>query len=126
MASETVSGQLRENHAEARDRVEDISTFDSWIDGSRYETDEVVETTDPVVGEPITAIPRCGSSEVDTAVDAAWRAFDEEWSETTPAERSRRMRLEDRDYTEDELVRAVEPIDPDEKWPDTDATDREE
>ncbi len=91
MASETVSGQLRENHAEARDRIEDISAFDSWIDGSRYETDEVVETVDPVVGEPITAIPRCGPSEVDTAVDAAWRAFDEEWSETTPAERSRRM-----------------------------------
>ncbi|NUB93499.1 aldehyde dehydrogenase [Haloterrigena sp. SYSU A121-1] len=91
MASETVSGQLRENHAEARDRVEDISAFDSWIDGARYEADEVVETVDPVVGEPITAIPRCGSADVDTAVDAAWSAFDEEWSETTPAERSRRM-----------------------------------
>lgn len=91
MASETVSGQLRENHAEARDRVEDISTFGSWIDGSQYETDEGVETVDPVVSEPITAIPRCGSTEVDTAVDAAWRAFDDEWSETTPAERSRRM-----------------------------------
>lgn len=91
MASETVSGQLRENHAEARDRVEDISAFDSWIDGSRYETDDVVETVDPVVDEPITTIPRCGSTDVDTAVDTAWSAFDEEWSETTPAERSRRM-----------------------------------
>ncbi|WP_323173487.1 hypothetical protein [Natrialba sp. PRR66] len=40
--------------------------------------------------------------------------------------RIRSMRLEDRDYTEDELVRAVKPIDPDEKWPETDATDREE
>ncbi|SEW30622.1 aldehyde dehydrogenase family protein [Natrinema salifodinae] len=88
MVSETFSGQVRENHMKAREQVRDSSDFNSWIDGSRYDTEKTFETIDPVIGEPITTIPRCHSREVDTAVDAAWRAFDEEWSETTPAERS--------------------------------------
>lgn len=89
MVSETFSSQLQENHAEARERVRDISEFDSWIDGARHTTDKTIETIDPVTADPITTVPRCSSTDIDTAVDAAWRAFDEEWSDTTPAERSR-------------------------------------
>lgn len=88
MVSETFSGQLQENHLEAREQATAISEFDAWIDGSPYEGDKVFETVDPVVNEPITTIPRCSSTDVDTAVNAARRAFNEEWSNTTLAERS--------------------------------------
>ncbi|MDQ2052668.1 hypothetical protein RBH26_19615 [Natronolimnohabitans sp. A-GB9] len=44
------------------------------------------------------------------------RVGPEEEPELSQQWRVRSMRLEDRDYTEDELVRAVEPVDPDDRW----------
>lgn len=65
--------------------------FAPWIDGAPYETNTTTMIMDPVIGEPIVEVPLCSPEDVDTAVDAAWEAFDAEWSSTTPSERSRYM-----------------------------------
>jgi aldehyde dehydrogenase (NAD+) len=47
---------------------------------------------DPSTGQPIAEVARCGSREIDLAVEAAWQAFEGGWRETTRAERSRALR----------------------------------
>ncbi|MFB6183368.1 MAG: aldehyde dehydrogenase [Haloarculaceae archaeon] len=79
---------LSERHESARQRATDGVTFDAWIGGERYATDERVETRDPVDGEVITTVSVCEAADVDAAVEAAWDAYDREWGDTTPAERS--------------------------------------
>lgn len=58
-----------------------------WVDalsGSRF------ETVDPATGQVITTVPRSGLEDVDRAVDAARRAFEDgPWAALTPAERQR-------------------------------------
>ncbi|MFC6768780.1 hypothetical protein [Natrinema soli] len=54
------------------------------------------------------------------------RVGPEEEPELSRQWRLRSMRLEDRDYTENELARAIRPVDPDDKWPETEVTRREE
>lgn len=47
----------------------------------------------PVTGEPLAEVPRAGAEDVEAAVLAARRAFEEgPWPETTPAERARLLR----------------------------------
>jgi aldehyde dehydrogenase (NAD+) len=85
------SGQIRERHEQAHEEAITAGEFGAWIDGASYRTGETFETADPVIGASITSIPHCGPKDIDQAVDAAWSAFDEEWSETTAAERSHRL-----------------------------------
>jgi aldehyde dehydrogenase (NAD+) len=61
-----------------------------WVDARSGET---FETIDPFTGRPWAVIPRAGAPDVDDAVRAARRAFDEgPWRRTTAAERGRMMR----------------------------------
>ena len=88
MARSSASKELYDRHVGAHDRATADATFTAWIDGEPYTAGESIETLDPVVDEPITSVPRCGSAGVDAAVEAAWDAFDREWESTTPRERS--------------------------------------
>ena len=56
-----------------------------WIDGG---ADEGLPVVNPATGETIAEIPRGTEQDVDRAVAAAHRAFDETWFDTTPGERS--------------------------------------
>ncbi|MDG5777203.1 aldehyde dehydrogenase family protein [Haloarculaceae archaeon H-GB2-1] len=91
MSSSQSSDSIASTHEDAHERVREVSEFGAWIDGEYVSaaSGETVATRDPVVDEPIVEVPRCDEREVDRAVDAAWDAFDAEWSDTTPAERSR-------------------------------------
>jgi 1-pyrroline dehydrogenase len=55
-----------------------------WVDAAEGETMDVIN---PATGEAIAEVPRGSQEDVDRAVAAAKKAF-EEWRETTPAERS--------------------------------------
>jgi len=89
MAKRETRDAIRERHLQAHDDALDGLTIEAWIGGESVGSDETMATRDPVVDEPIVEIPVCGTDEVDRAVSAAWDAFDGEWSDTTPADRSR-------------------------------------
>ncbi|MFD4599409.1 gamma-aminobutyraldehyde dehydrogenase [Streptomyces sp. NPDC058464] len=82
----------------------------SGTSGERY------EVTAPATGEVLAAGALAGSDDVDEAVAAARAAFDE-WSHTTPAERSEallrwadRLQLRDEEFAEVESRNAGKPI----------------
>ncbi|HXF57061.1 MAG TPA: gamma-aminobutyraldehyde dehydrogenase [Actinomycetota bacterium] len=49
---------------------------------------ETLPVVNPATGEVIAEVPRAGEEDVDRAVRAAQKAFDEVWFDTTPGERS--------------------------------------
>jgi acyl-CoA reductase-like NAD-dependent aldehyde dehydrogenase len=55
-----------------------------WVDAVEGDTEDVIN---PATGETIADVPRGSQADVDRAVEAAKKAF-EEWRETTPGERS--------------------------------------
>ncbi|MBI4261643.1 MAG: gamma-aminobutyraldehyde dehydrogenase [Actinobacteria bacterium] len=55
-----------------------------WVDAESGETQTI---TSPATGEVLAEVPRASAGDVDRAVRAARRAFEETWSEATPAER---------------------------------------
>ena len=55
-----------------------------WVDATEGETMEVIN---PATGETIAEVPRGSQADVDRAVEAAKKAF-EEWRDTTPGERA--------------------------------------
>ena len=59
-----------------------------WVDGASGETLPVVN---PATGDTIAEIPRASEEDVDRAVKAAQKTFDETWFDTTPGERSNLM-----------------------------------
>lgn len=59
-----------------------------WVDGS---TEESLPVVNPATGETIAEIPRGTEGDVDRAVTAAQKAFDETWFDTTPGERQAMM-----------------------------------
>jgi betaine-aldehyde dehydrogenase len=68
------------------------SRFSLLIDGNAVSTTDlpVIERNSPAHGGLVTRIPRAGAQEVETAIAAARRAFDEgPWPRMTGAERSR-------------------------------------
>jgi aldehyde dehydrogenase (NAD+) len=96
-------------HEDAITEVTTDTKFTPWIDGEQYlpDQDVTIETIDPAVTRPITAIPACDSDDVNAAVKAAGDAYDREWAATLPAERATMLRKwvnELRDH-EDELTR---------------------
>ena len=57
-----------------------------WVEPS---TDEVIEVRSPATGEYVGRVPRAAAADVDAAVAAARKAFDEgPWPSTPPAERA--------------------------------------
>jgi acyl-CoA reductase-like NAD-dependent aldehyde dehydrogenase len=61
-----------------------------WVDAQSGET---FETVDPYTGETWAVVPRAGAADVDRAVRAARRAFDDgPWGRMTAVERARLMR----------------------------------
>ncbi|MDQ3991158.1 MAG: aldehyde dehydrogenase family protein, partial [Actinomycetota bacterium] len=66
---------------------------DMFIDGewTPGTADEGLQVVNPATAEPIAEIPRGTEEDVDRAVRAAQRAFDETWFDTTPGERSRML-----------------------------------
>jgi (Z)-2-((N-methylformamido)methylene)-5-hydroxybutyrolactone dehydrogenase len=61
-----------------------------WVDARSCET---FESVNPFTGRPWAVLPRAGEADVDAAVRAARRAFDEgPWGRATGAERARLMR----------------------------------
>jgi 1-pyrroline dehydrogenase len=59
-----------------------------WVDGS---AEEGLPIVNPATGDVIAETPRGTEKDVDRAVQAAWKAFDEVWVDTTPGERSMMM-----------------------------------
>jgi 1-pyrroline dehydrogenase len=55
-----------------------------WTDGSSGETQSVVN---PATGEVIAEVPKATAEDVDRAVKAARKAFEDVWFDTTPSER---------------------------------------
>lgn len=78
-------------HSQAHAAATDVSRFDAWIGGESHETDDSLETLDPVVDEPITTVARCRENDIKNAVEAAWKGYDDVWCEIVPAERSRML-----------------------------------
>lgn len=91
MARGVSGGSVMERHSNARQKVAEISSFDAWVGGSAYETAETIVTRDPVTDEAIIEVPLFDSNDVDSAVQTAWEAYNDTWSETTPSERSEMM-----------------------------------
>ncbi|KAB1190554.1 aldehyde dehydrogenase family protein [Haloferax sp. MBLA0076] len=93
MEVEHYTDSVQENHQQAIEEAGSLGTFEAWVDGESRAaaSGETFETRDPVVDEPILSVPRCDHEDVDAAVEAAWNAYDGEWGETTPAERSRTL-----------------------------------
>jgi betaine-aldehyde dehydrogenase len=59
-----------------------------WVDGS---TGEMQEIWNPATGEVIAEVPKASAEDVDRAVQAAKRAFEETWFDSTPGERQRAL-----------------------------------
>jgi 1-pyrroline dehydrogenase len=59
-----------------------------WTDGA---AEDGLPVVNPATGDAIAEIPRGTEEDVDRAVQAARKAFDETWFDTTPAERSAMM-----------------------------------
>ncbi len=73
-------------------RLQEYKTYigGQWV---AAESGETFESEDPYTGEPWALIPRCGASDVDKAVDAAYAAWDSgPWAQTTATARGRMMR----------------------------------
>jgi betaine-aldehyde dehydrogenase len=72
-----------------------LQSYQLLIDGQMVDaaSGETFETVSPATNQPIARVAKAGLEEVDRAVAAARRAFDDgRWSRMAPVERSRRMR----------------------------------
>lgn len=85
------SASLTENHKKAIRKATTDITFAAWIDGQSYEGSDRAadEVRDPAAGMIITRVPNCSANDVDVAVNAASEAFNNEWQDWSPAERTR-------------------------------------
>ncbi|RKS78336.1 betaine aldehyde dehydrogenase [Haloarcula quadrata] len=81
---------MRKRHLQAHeDALADI-VIEPWIGGTSVSGSEPIPTRDPVIDEPITAVPVCDDELVNQAVQVAWDGF-ETWSDRTPTDRSQRL-----------------------------------
>ena len=70
-----------------------MRTVQNLIDGQLVDARDgaMTDLVDPATGEVFATAPRSGAGDVDVALIAAQRAFEEEWRDTTPSERSRAL-----------------------------------
>jgi betaine-aldehyde dehydrogenase len=59
-----------------------------WVDAAEGQTRRIVS---PANGDVIAEVPEASAADVDRAVAAARKAYDETWSDATPGERSRAL-----------------------------------
>src|SRR4051812_4965802 len=59
-----------------------------WVDGHGDEAQEIVN---PATGEVIATVPKGSQKDVDAAVAAAKKKFDDDWFDSTPRMRSEMM-----------------------------------
>lgn len=80
-----------ERHREAAAEVVSRSEESLYVGGEWVEADggETFPTIDPTTGERLAAVQSGTAADVDRAVEAAWRAYDREWSDASPADRQR-------------------------------------
>ncbi|MFC5970934.1 aldehyde dehydrogenase family protein [Halomarina salina] len=95
MSSDTRSAterrdEVRQRHQEAADEVLPEQTG-LYIDGEFVDAadGETFDTVDPTTGEVLASVARGKEADVDDAVEAAWTAFDEEWSDYSAGRRQR-------------------------------------
>ena len=77
------------------DKPHKLQTYQTYIDGKWVDaaSGKSFETMDPYTGEPWALIPECDKSDVDRAVEAAYRAFETgPWPQMTPSARGKAMR----------------------------------
>lgn len=81
---------IRTRHQEAAEAVLPKNT-DLYIGGEfvAAEERETFDTIDPTTGDVLASVARGKEADVDTAVAAAWTAFDETWSSVTAGRRQR-------------------------------------
>src|SRR5580765_3986165 len=61
---------------------------DALIDGEPTRPGGTFDDVDPATGEVLAEVARCGAAEVDSAVAAARRVFERDWSRRAPSERA--------------------------------------
>ncbi|KTG11066.1 betaine-aldehyde dehydrogenase [Haloprofundus marisrubri] len=91
--SESPTDQLsdvRERHQQAAQELLPEHT-DLYIGGEFVAADsgETFDTVDPTTGDVLASVARGDAADVDAAVDAAWTAFDETWSNYSAGRRQR-------------------------------------
>ena len=73
-----------------------VRSFDKLFIGGRWvapETDQVIEVVSPVTEEVVATVPHAAPADMDAAVAAARKAFDEgPWPRMSPAERAEVLR----------------------------------
>ena len=69
-------------------RKQDMFIGGEWTPGAGREAQEIVN---PATGKVIAHVPKGTAEDVDRAVSAARKAFDDDWSDTTPRMRSEMM-----------------------------------
>src|ERR671915_477750 len=60
----------------------------AWVDSASGETQEI---TSPATGEVLADVPKASAEDVDRAVRAAKKAFEDTWFDSTPSERQRAL-----------------------------------
>ncbi|WP_256393726.1 aldehyde dehydrogenase family protein [Natronoarchaeum rubrum] len=79
---------INQRHEQAANEVlpdrRELYIGGEWVQSASGET---FETTDPTTGETLAAVAAGNAEDIDRAVDAAWTAYDETYSEYSDAER---------------------------------------
>ncbi|ADB62900.1 Aldehyde dehydrogenase (NAD(+)) (plasmid) [Haloterrigena turkmenica DSM 5511] len=90
MSYDKFTDTIRQNHEQAIEEVTRGRQFDAWIKGSSRTSirGERFETKDPATEKTITTVPRCQEEDVDKAVEAAKKAFNQTWGSLPVDERS--------------------------------------
>lgn len=66
-----------------------VESYPAIVGGERIEGGATFEDINPSTGRTFATVARCGSTEIDQAVEAARHAYEKEWRRATPPERSR-------------------------------------
>lgn len=81
-----------------------MENYPAIIGSEKLRTSATFDTVDPSTGQVFAAVPRCGQTEVDQAVEAARQTHETAWCKATPSERARVLheiaRLIQRDHEE--------------------------
>ena len=79
---------IEQRHTQAADEVvpdrQELYIGGEWVQSA---TGETFETIDPTTGEILAEVQAGGAKDIDRAVDAAWEAYNETYSEFSTAER---------------------------------------
>jgi len=78
------------------DTQQKTKTYQTYIDGKWVDaaSGKTFETLDPYTGETWALIPECDDTDVNRAVEAAYRAFETgSWPNMTPTMRGKKLRL---------------------------------